>query len=205
MKKFILFLIALLSFSFLAEAQLYHGARRLRFLREIGDAGRQTTADSLLIRSTGVRIVNGVKIQSTIQFTGIVSASWTVSGKIDADYAEATAATDGTRYYDFLVTMTADPAASAEVNAGYFRINKTGGSNGVYTLNGIEGVAGSSYADEAGTFRGGYFRTYTNADATSTMRTAIGMESSARASYNGGTAAVAESGTAFLSRIGGKP
>jgi GH24 family phage-related lysozyme (muramidase) len=123
-------------------------------------------------------------------------------GRINADAIETSAASDGTRYWDFLVDMRADPAASAEVNGGYFRINKTDGSNGVYTLNGLEGVAGSSYADEAGTFRGVYGRTYTNADATSTMRTAVGGEFSARASYNGGTECVAENGTAFVgSRI----
>jgi hypothetical protein len=118
------------------------------------------------------------------------------------DVTEAGNATNETRYVDVLVTMSADPAASAEVSGGYFRVNRSAGSNGVYTINGLEGVAGSSYADEAGTFRGVYGRTYTNADATSTMRTAIGGEFSARASFNGGTACVAESGTAFVgSRI----
>ncbi len=111
---------------------------------------------------------------------------------------EASAAVDGTRYFDELITMTADPAGSAEVTGFRSRVNKTDGSNGVYIINGIEGVASSSYADEAGTFRGGHFRTYTNADATSTMRTAIGMEASARASFSGGTEAVAENGTAFV-------
>jgi hypothetical protein len=131
-----------------------------------------------------------------------LSENLVLTGSTNADYAEGSAAANEFRYYDHLVTMTADPAASAEVSGGYFRVNKTGGSNGVYTINGLEGVAGSSYADEAGTFRGVYGRTYTNADATSTMRTAIGGEFSARASYNGGTEAVAESGTAFVgSRI----
>jgi hypothetical protein len=65
-------------------------------------------------------------------------------------------------------------------------------------MTGVEGAVGSYTSEEAGTFRGGYFRTYVNADATSTMRTNIGCEISARASYSGGTECVAESGTAFV-------
>jgi len=118
--------------------------------------------------------------------------------KINADYTEATNAANETRYYDFLVDVQADPANKAEISAGYFRANKTAGSNGEYIINGLEGAVGSSYADEAGTFRGVYGRTYTSAGATATMRTAIGGEFSARAGYNTGTDCVAENGTAFV-------
>jgi len=127
-----------------------------------------------------------------------VAGDFTLSGKIDADYAETSAAASGTRYYDFTVTNTVDPAGFAEVNSGYFAYNKTAGSNGTYTINALEGVARSSYADEGGTFRGVYGRCYINADATSTMRTGIGGEFSARASHSTGTECVAESGTAFV-------
>lgn len=123
-------------------------------------------------------------------------------GNVDLDYAASTADADETRHFDYAVTGTVDPAASANVNAGYFAYNKTAGSNGTYTINALEGVARSSYADEAGTFRGVYGRTYINADATSTMRTGVGGEFSARASYSGGTECVAEASTAFVgSRI----
>lgn len=131
-------------------------------------------------------------------FQNFIGTNFVTAGKIDADYAEGSAAVNETRYYDHLVVSTVDPAASAEVNSGYFAYNKTAGSNGVYFINALEGVARSSYADEAGTFRGVYGRIYINADATSTMRTGIGGEFSARASYSGGTEAVAENGTAFV-------
>jgi hypothetical protein len=87
-----------------------------------------------------------------------------------------------------------------EYKAGYFRYNvrSTTPGNPVAEVTGLEGVAASYIADEALTFRGGYFRTYINADVTSTMRTAIGAEVSARASYSGGTECVAEAGTAFI-------
>jgi hypothetical protein len=90
--------------------------------------------------------------------------------------------------------------ASQEYKAFYARYNvrSTTPGNPVAEVTGIEGAVGSYVAEEALTFRGGYFRTYTNADATSTMRTAIGCEMSARASYNGGTECVAENGTAFV-------
>jgi len=120
---------------------------------------------------------------------------------IDANYYEGSAATNETRYFDFTVEDSTDPAGSAEISAGYFAYNKVDGSNGVYTVNGLEGVARSSYADEAGTFRGVYGRTYTSAGATATMRTAIGGEFSARAGYSGGTDCVVDgppAGTAFV-------
>lgn len=125
-----------------------------------------------------------------------------LNGNIDADYAASSADADGIRHFDFAVAGTVDPASTAEVNAGYFAYNKTAGSTGVYTINALEGVARSYYADEAGTFRGVYGRFYINAGTTATMRTGVGGEFSARAGYSGGTNCVAESGTAFVgSRI----
>lgn len=79
-----------------------------------------------------------------------------------------------------------------------YNVRSTTPSNPVAEVTGIEGVAGSYVNDEALTFRGGYFRTYINADAASSMRTAVGCEISARASYLGGTLCVAEAGTAFV-------
>lgn len=119
-------------------------------------------------------------------------------GQIDADNTASTADADGKHYYDFTVTGTYDPASLAEVNSGYFAYNKTAGSNGTYVINALEGVARSSYADEAGTFRGVYGRIYINAGTTATMRTGVGGEFSARAGYLGGTECVAEGGTAFV-------
>jgi hypothetical protein len=129
-----------------------------------------------------------------------IDSTWVMVtlGRINADYAANTAAVDGTRYWDFLTTGTVDPASLAEVNSGYFAYDKTAGSNGVYTINALEGVARSSYADEAGTFRGVYGRIYIAAGTTATMRTGVGGEFSARAGYSGGTNCVAENGTAFV-------
>lgn len=154
------------------------------------------------IEAPSVQITDG-----TITFgSGVVEESdpvWTggTAGPMRWRTNVSAAAANETRYLDNLVTMTVDPAGNAEVSAFYSRINRTAGSNGVYTINGIEGVAGSSYADEAGTFRGGLFRTYTAAGATATMRTAIGAEFSARAGYSGGTDCVVDgppAGTAFV-------
>jgi hypothetical protein len=116
---------------------------------------------------------------------------------IDLDFAESGNAADGTHYVDDLVTMSADPAASAEVDGGYFAINKSNGANGTYTLNGVEGVVRSQYADESMTARGVYGRFYIDPTASATLRTGIGGEFSARAGYAGGEIA-AESGTAFV-------
>ena len=164
-------------------------------------------ADDATILANTFEIIDNRFLENTSDYTNDHSTlvpysilSW--SNGIDARRVVTTAEVDETRHYEFLVDGQTDPAASAGVNTGYFAYNKTAGSNGVYTINALEGVARSSYADEAGTFRGVYGRTYTNADATSTMRTAIGGEFSARASYSGGTEAVAEGGTAFVgSRI----
>jgi hypothetical protein len=79
-----------------------------------------------------------------------------------------------------------------------YNVRSTTPSNPTCEVTGVEGCAGSYINDEAVTWRGGYFRTYINADATSSMRTAVGCEISARASYSGGTECVAEAGTAFV-------
>jgi len=123
-------------------------------------------------------------------------------GIIDHTYHNNTSRADGFHYFETVVDDSTDAASTAETGAGYFRHNKRAGSNGTYTINGLEGVAASYYADEGGTFRGVYGRTYTAPGATASMRTAVGGEFSARASYAGGDSVVAESGTAFIgSRI----
>jgi len=125
-------------------------------------------------------------------------------GNMRGVYTEAAAAVDGTRYFQYTINSSSDPAATAEVTSLYGSYNWTAGTNGVFTVNGVEGAVRSRANDEAGTFRGGYFRTYidTDTDPNASMRTAIGLEVSARASRLGGPEAIAESGTAFVgSRI----
>jgi hypothetical protein len=168
------------------------------------------TGDGYITNTGYTATVNGAIEGPNVQFTdGTVTYSATSLGNYNPVWAggkrgteisitESGNAVADHRYFDHLVTMSADPAGSAEVTGFRSRLDKSGGSNGVYTLNGFEGVAGSSYADEAGTFRGVYGRTYTSAGTTASMRTAIGGEFSARASYAGGTACVAENGTAFV-------
>ncbi len=80
MRRIYLIIASVLIFAVGADAQLYHAAKKLRHLKEIGSASKQTTQDSLIIRNTGVRIVNGLKIQSTIEFTSSVSDSLAVLG-----------------------------------------------------------------------------------------------------------------------------
>lgn len=123
----------------------------------------------------------------------------TIDASLNSYFTEGSAAADGTRYFSFTTTNTVDAAANAEVTGLYGAYNKTAGSNGVFTANGVEGVARSNYADEAGTFRGASLRTYTYPGNTATMRTAVGADISARAGYavGAGAAATPESGTCF--------
>lgn len=121
-----------------------------------------------------------------------------VNVNIDADAVADSAAADGTVHFDFTAVATADPAANAEVHAGLFTYNVNGGSNGVFTVNGLEGVVRSRFEDEAMTARGVHGRIYIDPDSSATLRTGIGGEFSARASYSGGTAIAAENGTAFV-------
>jgi hypothetical protein len=68
-------------------------------------------------------------------------------------------------------------------------------------VNGVEGVVGYYILDgNLSTIRGGYFRTYLDTDshANNAVKTNIGCEISARASYAGGTAATALAGSAFV-------
>jgi len=123
-----------------------------------------------------------------------------VVGNIRGLYGELVPAIDGTRYFEYTVNSISDPAAAAEVTSLYGSYNWTAGTNGVFIVNGVEGAVRSRANDEAGTFRGGYFRTYidTDTDPNASMRTAVGAEISARASRLGGPEAVAELGTAFI-------
>jgi len=123
-----------------------------------------------------------------------------IEGKIVGVYTETTPAVDGTRYFQYTVNSSQDPAATAEVTSLYGSYNWTAGTNGVFTVNGVEGAVRSRANDEAGTFRGGYFRTYIDTDTNpnASMRTAVGLEVSARASRLGGPEVTAEPGTAFI-------
>jgi len=126
---------------------------------------------------------------------------FTLSGKINADYTETATASDPTRYWDFRADINAAQTASSDgIAALYGRINWSKGDNSNAVLQGIEGVGSSSSADESITLRGGYFRTYINANADapgSTARSSFGADISARAGYPGGDAVQPESGTAF--------
>lgn len=124
----------------------------------------------------------------------------TTDGTITNTINETAAAVDGTRYRSFTTTGTVDPAASAEIAGLYSAYNRTAATNGTFTVQGIEGVARSQGADEAGTFRGGLFRTYTDnvGYPGATARTSVGCEASVRTAANN----TAEAGTAFVgSRI----
>jgi hypothetical protein len=118
------------------------------------------------------------------------------ASKLSATYNEGTAASDGTVYYSFLSSITASPASAAEVGVVRGRYNWYVGDNGNFVSEGVEGVSASYGADESMTGRGVYGRTYIAPGAT--MRTGVGGEFSARASYSGGDAIAAESGTAFV-------
>ena len=126
---------------------------------------------------------------------------FTLSGKINADYTETATASDPTRYWDFRADINAAQTASSDgIATLYSRINWSKGDNSNAVLQGIEGVGSSSSADESITLRGGYFRTYINANADapgSTARSSFGADISARAGYLGGNAVQPESGTAF--------
>jgi hypothetical protein len=126
----------------------------------------------------------------------------TLTGSLIATKTITSADADGTRHFSFTANSNTDPAASAEVNSGYFAYNKTAGSNGTYIVNALEGVYRSQYADESSTGRGVYGRFYIDPASSATLRTGVGIEASARASYGGGTEIAAEAGTAFVgSRI----
>lgn len=137
-------------------------------------------------------------------FTGDITmtGNFTLIGKINADYTEVTTASDPTRYYDFRVDINGtQTAASDGLACLYGRANWMYGNNSNVLLHGVEGVASSAAADESVTLRGGYFRTYVNANADapgSTARTNIGCDVSARAGYPGGDAVNAEGGSAFV-------
>ncbi len=158
----------------------------------------------------GKFVTNAIKIDATTYNSGFTYCFNTDSGKfrMALDGSEAgsgllageTATATGDDWFYLQVDDCRTLTSLQTYRAAYIRnnIRSTTPSNPACEVTGIEGVAGSYIADEAITFRGGYFRTYTNADATSTMRTAVGCEISARASYSGGTECVAEGGTAFV-------
>jgi len=137
-------------------------------------------------------------------FTSLGNASFYgnvgIGGKVVEDVVDNTATPDGTVYNLFRTTAGASsPAAGAEVSGVSGQYNWYVGDNQDFIANGVEGVVRSCGADESMTGRGLYGRVYINpACSGSTMRTSIGGEFSARASYNGGTPIVAESGTAFV-------
>jgi len=152
----------------------------------------------------GIYITDTSPIVATSGAYNLYSAGTTAKhffgGSITGTYVEAAAAADGTRYFQYTVNSSSDPAATAEVTSLYGSYNWTAGTNGVFIVNGVEGAVRSRANDEAGTFRGGYFRTYIDTDTNpnASMRTAVGAEISARASRLGGPEAIAELGTAFI-------
>lgn len=143
--------------------------------------------------ATGViTLANGETIGNTANGTIALGGNYAGGGTLlGSTITENTAAADTTRYNSFVVNASTDPASSAEVSGVYGAYNWSAGTTGSFIANGVEGVARSTGADEAGTFRGGLFRTYTNGG---TMRTAVGLEASARTA----AATVAETGTAFV-------
>lgn len=163
----------------------------------------------ILNEATDRVVTNAIKIDATTYGSGFSYCLYTDAGKFYQQLDGAVAgsgleAADSSAAGSDIMYVRAEDyrtlTSAGEYRGGYFRYNvrSTTPSNPTCEVTGIEGVAGSYIADEAITFRGGYFRTYINADATSTMRTAVGCEISARASYSGGTLCVAEGGTAFV-------
>jgi hypothetical protein len=163
----------------------------------------------ILNEAAGKKVTHAIKIDAATYQGGFNYSFYADDGKIYNNLDGTTGSSfaaggSSTASGDTLLHVVGEDyrtlTSSQEYKGAYIRYNvrSTTPSNPTCEVTGVEGVAGSYIADEAITFRGGHFRTYTNADATSTMRTAIGLEASARASYNGGTACVAEAGTAFV-------
>ncbi len=71
------------------------------------------------------------------------------------------ATADGARMFNYTTTIATDPTtSSAEWTGLYSTMTYTAGTNGAFTLNGIEGVARPNSASLGGTYIGGKFRTY---------------------------------------------
>jgi len=128
----------------------------------------------------------GIALKDTLRWNG---SNWVNNPQPRLDEINNLADDTGAA---FSTVVTVDPVS--EFTALSVAANRTATTNGVFTINGIEGVARSRGADEAGTFRGGLFRTYIDPTFTATARTSVGLEASARA----GTGTVAEAGTAFV-------
>lgn len=157
------------------------------------------TPGSLLRETTKATTPTGLDVGSLYYFRDTTS-EWDKVLVGDAIIGAGEDHSSGITFNSSVVDDYGTLIASQEYKGLYVRYNvrSTTAGNPVAEVTGVEGAVGSYIADEALTFRGGYFRTYINADATSTMRTNIGCEISARASYSGGTECVAESGTAFV-------
>ncbi len=158
--------------------------------------------DTLIVDDTGVVKLrnNADNAYVNLQIARLILEDQTKHIDGDTTILAATDHSSGLTYVSEVIDDLGTLVTSQEYKAGYFRYNvkSTTPSNPTAEITGLEGVAASYIADEALTFRGGYFRTYIDASATATMRTAIGCEMSARASYSGSTECVAESGTAFV-------
>lgn len=135
-----------------------------------------------------------VDVDTKVHISGAVD----LDNTFDGDYVETVAVADGTGYLTFKTSATTSPEGSAEVDAARFEYDWYKGDNQTFTVNGVQGVVRSKGADEAMTARGVYGRIYIDPSYSSTIRTGIGGEFSARASYSGGTDIEAESGTAFV-------
>jgi hypothetical protein len=162
--------------------------------------------------AAGKFVTNAIKIDSNTYNGGFTYAFYTDSGKfrMALDGSEAgsglvkgeTVTTSGDDWMSVVADDYRTMTSAQTYRAGYFRYNMrpTTPSNPTSEVTGIEGVVGiySAFADNSTTARGGYFRTYIDANATYKVRTSIGCEISARAGYSGGTDCVADSGTAFV-------
>lgn len=163
----------------------------------------------ILNEADGKTVTNAIKIDATTYGSGFTYCLYTDAGKfyqlLDGNVAgSGLEATDSSAGGSDIMFVRAEDyrtlTSAAEYRAGYFRYNIRSAtpSNPTCEVTGVEGVVGSYIADEAITARGGHFRTYIDANATYTLRTSVGCEMSARASYAGGTECAAEAGTAFV-------
>lgn len=146
------------------------------------------------IGTLGATTANLTNITATTLGVGAITST----GKLSLNYLENAAATDGTRYYSFITTGSVSAGAAAEVTGLYSAYDWYTGDNANNVFAAIEGVFRSKAADESITGRGVYGRFYIDpTNPSSTLRTGIGGEFSARAGYSGANI-TAESGTAFV-------
>ena len=216
MKKFLIFLIAVIPYYAMAQVPIKIVKATDSILVKQGQRGISTVKIYSSNKGNGIfvvtdsvgnkrfeidslgRVTTLTTIIDTLKFNNATPT--TINGTISFLNQQSNVATDGTAFYNFTTTGVSSPDASAEVSVGKFQYNWEKGDNQTFTANAIEGVARSRGTDEASTLRGGLFRTYTDNGgyANATARTSVGVEASVRTAANN----AAESGTAFIgSRI----